>query len=122
MAGAAGSYDGIELHLIGPLQTNKAREAVALFDVIETVDRDKLAVALRGRDGAGRASLPLLRAGQYRARAAKGRHCARTRRWRSSSAAVTSTGSRSGADVHSARGRAAGAVFCRSGVLGREAG
>lgn len=37
------SYDGIELHLIGPLQTNKAREAVALFDVIETVDRDKLA-------------------------------------------------------------------------------
>ena len=37
------SYDGIELHLVGPLQTNKAREAVALFDVIETVDRDKLA-------------------------------------------------------------------------------
>jgi pyridoxal phosphate enzyme (YggS family) len=37
------SYDGIELHLIGPLQTNKAREAVALFDVIQTVDRDKLA-------------------------------------------------------------------------------
>ncbi len=41
-----GSYDGIELHLIGPLQTNKAREAVALFDVIETVDRDKLAGVL----------------------------------------------------------------------------
>ena len=40
------SYDGIELHLIGPLQTNKAKEAVALFDVIETVDRDRLAVAL----------------------------------------------------------------------------
>ncbi len=39
-------YDGIELHLIGPLQTNKAREAVALFDVIETVDRDKLAGVL----------------------------------------------------------------------------
>ena len=33
----------MELHLIGPLQTNKAREAVALFDVIQTVDRDKLA-------------------------------------------------------------------------------
>ncbi|GLQ54531.1 YggS family pyridoxal phosphate-dependent enzyme [Devosia nitrariae] len=45
--GLRASYDGIELHLIGPLQTNKAREAVALFDVIETVDRDKLAVALR---------------------------------------------------------------------------
>lgn len=36
----------IELHLIGPLQTNKVRDAVGLFDVIETVDRDKLAVAL----------------------------------------------------------------------------
>ncbi|HEV7277873.1 MAG TPA: YggS family pyridoxal phosphate-dependent enzyme [Devosiaceae bacterium] len=41
------SYDGITLHLIGPLQTNKAREAVALFDVIETVDREKLAAMLR---------------------------------------------------------------------------
>ncbi len=39
-------YPGIELHLIGPLQTNKAREAVALFDVIETVDREKLASML----------------------------------------------------------------------------
>src|SRR5690349_2222888 len=37
---------GIELRLIGPLQTNKAREAVALFDVIETLDRPKLAAAL----------------------------------------------------------------------------
>ena len=36
-------YPEIELHLIGPLQTNKAREAVTLFDVIETVDREKLA-------------------------------------------------------------------------------
>ena len=36
----------IELHLVGPLQTNKVREAVALFDVIETVDRPKLARAL----------------------------------------------------------------------------
>jgi PLP dependent protein len=35
------------LHLIGPLQTNKAREAVALFDVIETLDREKLAVTLK---------------------------------------------------------------------------
>jgi pyridoxal phosphate enzyme (YggS family) len=37
---------GIELHLIGPLQSNKVREAVALFDVIETLDRPKLARAL----------------------------------------------------------------------------
>ena len=40
-------FPDVELHLIGPLQTNKAREAVALFDVIETVDRDKLAAVLR---------------------------------------------------------------------------
>lgn len=38
--------EGLELHLIGPLQTNKVREAVALFDVIETLDRPKLATAL----------------------------------------------------------------------------
>jgi pyridoxal phosphate enzyme (YggS family) len=37
---------GVELRLIGPLQSNKAREAVALFDVIETLDRAKLAAAL----------------------------------------------------------------------------
>src|SRR6218665_649051 len=34
---------GIELHLIGPLQSNKAAEAIALFDVIESVDREKIA-------------------------------------------------------------------------------
>jgi pyridoxal phosphate enzyme (YggS family) len=39
-------HPDIELHLIGPLQSNKVREAVALFDVIETVDRPKLARAL----------------------------------------------------------------------------
>ncbi|MBO9710051.1 MAG: YggS family pyridoxal phosphate-dependent enzyme [Caulobacter sp.] len=37
---------GLELRLIGPLQTNKVREAAAFFDVIETLDRDKLARAL----------------------------------------------------------------------------
>jgi pyridoxal phosphate enzyme (YggS family) len=41
-----GKADGLELHLIGPLQTNKAREAVAFFDVIETLDREKLARVL----------------------------------------------------------------------------
>lgn len=39
-------FDGIELHLIGPLQTNKVAHALALFDVIETLDRPKLARAL----------------------------------------------------------------------------
>jgi hypothetical protein len=40
------AYPDIRLHLIGPLQTNKAEDAVALFDVIETLDRPKLAGAL----------------------------------------------------------------------------
>ncbi len=39
-------FPDIELHLIGPLQSNKAKEAVALFDVIETVDREKIAAEL----------------------------------------------------------------------------
>lgn len=39
-------YSGVQLHLIGPLQTNKARDAVELFDTIETLDRDKLASVL----------------------------------------------------------------------------
>jgi PLP dependent protein len=39
-------FPDIELHLIGALQSNKAREAVALFDCIETLDRPKLAAAL----------------------------------------------------------------------------
>lgn len=37
------SYTGVELHLIGPLQSNKTRQAMALFDVIHTLDRPKLA-------------------------------------------------------------------------------
>lgn len=45
-ARAAGMGRDIELHLIGPLQSNKAREAVETFDVIETVDREKIATAL----------------------------------------------------------------------------
>ena len=39
-------YAGIELHLIGPLQSNKAKEAVALFDAIHTIDRPKIAQAI----------------------------------------------------------------------------
>jgi PLP dependent protein len=42
----AGRREGLELRLIGPLQTNKAADAVTLFDVIETLDRPKLARAL----------------------------------------------------------------------------
>jgi pyridoxal phosphate enzyme (YggS family) len=40
------TYPGLDLHLIGPLQSNKAREAVELFDAIHTVDRPKIAAAL----------------------------------------------------------------------------
>jgi PLP dependent protein len=39
-------WPDIELRLIGPLQSNKAKEAVALFDVIETVDREKIAAEI----------------------------------------------------------------------------
>lgn len=39
-------FAGVELHLVGPLQSNKAKEAVALFDVIHTVDRPRIAAAL----------------------------------------------------------------------------
>ena len=45
----------VELHLLGPLQSNKAKDAVALFDVIESVDREKIAEAIaKAADGAGR--------------------------------------------------------------------
>jgi len=40
------AHPDLRLHLIGPLQTNKVKDAVALFDMIETVDRPKLAEAL----------------------------------------------------------------------------
>ncbi|WOC16435.1 YggS family pyridoxal phosphate-dependent enzyme [Pseudochrobactrum sp. MP213Fo] len=39
-------FADIELHLIGPLQSNKTAEAVALFDVIQTVDREKIAATI----------------------------------------------------------------------------
>lgn len=42
----SGNYPDFELHLIGPLQTNKVKDAVSLFEVIQTVDRPKLAKAL----------------------------------------------------------------------------
>ena len=56
-------YPDIALHLIGQLQSNKAEEAVALFDVIHSLDRPSLLTAL---------AKALLRAGQYRRRAAEG--------------------------------------------------
>ncbi|MCG8492265.1 MAG: YggS family pyridoxal phosphate-dependent enzyme [Sneathiellales bacterium] len=52
-------FNGIELHLIGPLQTNKAKEAVVLFDVIQSVDRPKLARILAREMKAANKNLPL---------------------------------------------------------------
>ena len=54
-------FPDLELHLIGPLQTNKVKDAVALFDVIQTLDRTKLADALAAeRDRSGRCPRLLL--------------------------------------------------------------
>jgi pyridoxal phosphate enzyme (YggS family) len=54
-------HPGLELHLIGPLQTNKVKEAAALFDVIQTLDRIKLADALAAeRDRTGQCPRLLL--------------------------------------------------------------
>lgn len=48
-------FPDIELHLLGPLQSNKAKEAVALFDMIESVDREKIATAIvKAADSVGR--------------------------------------------------------------------
>ena len=47
-------YSGVELHLIGPLQTNKVEEALDLFDVFHTLDRPKLAEALGKAGDKGR--------------------------------------------------------------------
>lgn len=51
-------YPDIKLHLIGPLQTNKIRDAVALFDCIETLDREKLARKLADEMAAAGRDLP----------------------------------------------------------------
>ena len=53
------AHDGIDLHLIGPLQSNKAGEAVALFDAIHTIDRDKIAATVAA-EMAKQARRPLL--------------------------------------------------------------
>ena len=52
-------HPGVELHLVGALQSNKARDAVALFDAIHSVDRESLAAAL-AKEIARQAREPLL--------------------------------------------------------------
>lgn len=51
-------YPDIELHLIGPLQTNKVKDALSVFDVIESVDREKLARSLSAEMAKTGKSLP----------------------------------------------------------------
>lgn len=51
-------HEAIELHLIGPLQSNKTKEAIATFDVIQSVDRDKIAAALAAEMKKQSRSLP----------------------------------------------------------------
>ena len=62
-------YPDLELHLIGPLQSNKVRDAVQLFNVIHSVDRSKIAATLAARtnriaEQAGRLGLIASPAGQ----------------------------------------------------------
>lgn len=52
-------FPDVQVHLIGPLQTNKVKQAVATFDVIESVDREKLARALAREFKASDRSLPV---------------------------------------------------------------
>lgn len=46
-SGLKADYPDVELHLIGPLQSNKAKDAVELFDAIHSIDREKIARAVR---------------------------------------------------------------------------
>ena len=59
-------YQDLRLHLIGPLQTNKVADAVAMFDVIEVVDRPKLASRISSRNGPAKPASCLIYSGQYR--------------------------------------------------------
>ena len=73
-------HAGLELHLIGPLQSNKAKEAVALFDAIHSVDRPSLCEALAKEIAKQGRAAAAVRRDQYRRRAAKGRRSAAGRR------------------------------------------
>ena len=66
-------FAGIELHLIGPLQSNKAREAVALFDAIHTIDRPKIARAVAEEMTQAGPPAAAVHRGQHRRGSAEGR-------------------------------------------------
>ena len=85
------AYPGIALHLIGPLQSNKAKEAVALFDAIHSVDRPSICEALAKEIESQNKRPRIVRPDQHRRGAAEGRHRARRGRRASSRAAATTT-------------------------------
>ena len=70
--GLMSAYPGIALHLIGPLQSNKAREAVALFDAIHSVDRPSICEALAKEIDFPETAAGIVRPAQYRRGAAEG--------------------------------------------------
>ncbi len=112
-------FPDIQLHLIGPLQSNKTREAVELFDTIHTLDRPKLAHALKAEmERTGRAPALFIQ-GQHGRGAAKSRRLTRRR------AAAHRTRPRAriafeGPDVHPTRGRATAPHFALLQKLTRE--
>ena len=77
MAGAEGGISRLELHLIGPLQSNKMEEAVALFDAIHSLDRSEPRARHRRRKRQDRKAARNFRPDQYRRGTAKGGRGAR---------------------------------------------
>ena len=63
--GLKARFPDIELHLIGPLQTNKVRDALMLFDAIHALDREKSRVRARQGNRARRTRPQAVRGGQY---------------------------------------------------------
>jgi hypothetical protein len=104
-------HGGLELHLVGTLQSNKAREAVALFDAIHSVDRESLAVTL----GKATTQAPAFCRGQYRRGAAKRRRVANGGRCVSGRLPRPLRPDNFRPDVHPAARRTAGAPFCANG-------
>ena len=82
------AHPGVALHLIGPLQSNKAKEAVALFDAIHSVDRPSICEALAKEINAQKRRPAIVRPAQYRRGAAEGGHRCRRRRTASLPAAA----------------------------------
>ena len=70
-------YSSIKLHLVGPLQSNKVKDAISIFDVVQTVDREKIAKALKKEEYNLKKKNFLYDTNQYRQRTTKVRNYAR---------------------------------------------